>query len=85
MLVAPLPTKICPSNNCPTDNITGVFPALQNLEPHTINKVINIITNLNNSAAGHDEIKAKLLKEVVPFISNPLTRLCCVTEDGGSP
>lgn len=41
--------------------------------------MIDIIVNLNNSAAGHDEIKAKLLKEVVPFISKPLTHVFAVS------
>lgn len=71
--------KISPSNNCPTDNITGVFSALQKFEPPTVNEVIDIIVNLNNSAAGHDEIKAKVLKEVVPFISKPLTHVLAVS------
>ena len=63
--------KISPSNNYPTDDITIVFPALQNFEPPTVNEVIDIIVNLNNSAVGHDEIRVKDLKEVVPFISKP--------------
>lgn len=74
-----LAKQISPSNDCPTDNIIGFFPVLQNFGPPTVNEVINIILNLNNSAAGHDDIKAKLLKEVVSFISKPLTHVLAVS------
>ena len=70
--------KIPPSNDCFTDNIISFFPVLHNFEPPT-NEVINIIVNLNNSAVAHDEIKAKLLKEVAPFISKPLTHVLAIS------
>lgn len=60
-----------------TDNI-GFFPALQNFESPTVNEVINIIVNLN-SAVDHNEIKAKLLKEVVVLISKRLTHIFAVS------
>lgn len=61
--------------DCPTYNITGIFPALQSVEPPRHNEVLDIITKLNNLAAGHDEINANLLKDVEYFISKPLTHV----------
>lgn len=45
--------------------LSGYFPALCRFEPPTSREVLDIIVNLNSATAGHAEIKAKLLKEVV--------------------
>jgi len=37
--------------------------------------VLGIINNLNDNAAGHDEIRAKLFKKVALTISEPLNHL----------
>jgi len=71
-----LAEKIVCTIGCPIDPITGCFPAIGNFDPPTSREVLGIINNLNDTAAGHDEIRVKLLKKKVTLtISEPLTHV----------
>lgn len=72
-----------PSKECPTENIQACFPPLSNFDPPTCSEVLEIINNLNNSAAGHDEIKVQLLKEIASSIIMPLTHVFAVSLNTG--
>ena len=74
-----LAKDIPPTNDCPIDNIKVCLTALGSFEPPTCNEVLEIIDKLKNSAAGQDEIKAKLLKEVASSIIKPLTHVLAVS------
>lgn len=66
------------SKECLIDIIMGCFPTLSNFDPPTCAEVLEIINNLKNSAAGHDEIKAKIIKEVASSILLPLTQVTAI-------
>lgn len=78
-----LAEKIVYTDGCPTDPIIGCFPAIGNFDPPTSREVFGIIKNLNDTAAGHDEIKAKLFKKVALTISEPLTRVLMLSLKSG--
>ena len=48
-----------------------------------VSEVLEIIVDLKNSAAGHDEISASLVKEISSFIVIPLTYICAKSMEQG--
>lgn len=56
--------RIPPSQERPIDGITGCFPTLGSFDSCTCTEVLEMINGLKNSAAGHHEIEAKIMKEV---------------------
>jgi len=78
-----LAEKIACTDGCPIDPITGCFPAIGNFDPPTTREVLCIINNLNYTAAGHDEIRAKLFKKLALTISEPLTHVLMLSLKSG--
>ena len=65
------PTNIDPISYIPNQNQSSIF-----LTPVTEQEILNIISEMKNSAAGWDGITAGILKECKLSIAAPLTYIC---------
>ena len=75
--VGPTLAKAIPPQTKTPEEYLG--PPLNNfifLSPVNEEEIVKIIKSLNDSAPGHDEIKANILKLSLPYIKEPLTHIC---------
>jgi hypothetical protein len=71
-----LAQKIPHSNNDPLNNISNDFPSSFFLLPVTVVELNNCINKLpSKKIRGHDEIDHQLIKDIAPYIVNPLTKI----------
>lgn len=56
-------------------NINEQYPHISMFDPPTSKEVHDIILDMKNSAAGHDEIRSSLVKKVVVYTVEPLTHV----------
>ena len=71
-----LASKIRPDNTDPSLYLHGNFSSSMFLEPVSEVEVSNCLAKLkNSSAAGHDDIKPDIIKNVIDSISCPLTHI----------
>lgn len=56
-------------------DINEQYPHIRMFDPPTSKEVHDIILDMKNSAAGHDEIRSSLLKKVAVYIVEPLTHV----------
>ena len=59
------------------------FPAVEQFTPPSVSEVLEIIVDLKNSTAGHDEISVSLVKEISSSILIPLTYICAKSMEQG--
>lgn len=71
------------TNESPAKYIRGYFPPVYCFEAPNIKEMDNIITELRNSAQGHDEISASFVKEVKGSILKPLLHISAVSMETG--
>lgn len=81
---ASLSKNIKPSNGNPLDYIKCNFPPLLQFENTDTVEVLEIISKLKLSAAGHDDIGASLIKSVSSSILEPLTYIFNLSLQTGS-
>ena len=70
-----LAANINDSHAIPCSLIKGQFSPLCSFEPPTIAEVRGIVSNLKNSAEGHDGFKSSFIKDIIDFIIQPLTHI----------
>ena len=71
-----LDKNIPPSNKSPSEYITNVSEATFTINAVTDTEVANIIGNFNDSAAGWDDLRPKIIKGIKDYVKLPLTHLC---------
>ncbi len=57
------------------ENFSDQYPCLSMFNPHTPKEVHDIILELKDSSAGHDEIRSSLVKKIVSSITQRLTHV----------
>ena len=80
---ASLAKKIKNPGGSPLDYIDGCFPPFENFDLPDSNEVQDIIDKLKPTAAGHDEIRITLVKEIKTSIVNPLTFIFSLSLETG--
>ena len=71
-----LAKNIPPSNKSPFEYITNVSEATFTINAVTDAEVANIIGNFNDSAAGWDDLRPKIIKCIKYYVKLPLTHIC---------
>lgn len=72
-----------PTDVSHTKYLRGTYNNTLYLYPATSEEVYNILLNLKNSSAGHDDIDSRLLKQVSSYIIQPLTHICNLSLSNG--
>ncbi len=67
----------------PLDYIDGCFSSYITFEHPDIDEITDIIDKLKLTAAGHDEIKTSLVKEVKSSVAGPLTHIFSMSLESG--
>lgn len=78
-----LSKSIQSSSGNPMDYMKGSYSPVLLFSPPNSTEVMEIISDLKDSAAGHDEISASLIKEVSIYIAEPLTHICAKSMETG--
>ena len=71
-----LAKNIPPGNKSPSGFITNVSEATFTINAVTDTEVANIIGNFNDSSAGWDGLRPKIIKGIKDYVKLPLTHIC---------
>lgn len=75
--------KIKNTGGSPLDHIDGCFPPFENFDRPDSNEIQDVIDKLKPTAAGNDEVRTTLVKEIKTFIVNPLTFIFSLSLETG--
>ena len=71
-----LAKNIPPGNKSPSEYIINVSEATFTINAVTDTEVANIIDNFNDSAAGWDDLRPKIIKGIKDYVKLPPTHIC---------
>ncbi len=67
----------------PSEYLKGCYPSLQSFDPPTEKEIMDIVINMKDSAAGHDEVRICVIKKFISSFIKPLTYIFTKSLESG--